>query len=58
MLEAGMCFTDGRMGDAIAGLGGKEAVAMMKEHKQSSLFVFEDNSTTVNLDISPTWEML
>lgn len=53
-----MCFTDGRMGDAIAGLGGKEAVAMMKEHKQSSLFVFEDNSTTVNLDISPTWEML
>lgn len=43
-----------RMGDAIAGLGGKEAVAMMKEHKQSSHFVFKDNSMTANLDLSPT----
>lgn len=46
------------MRDVIAELGGKEAVAMMKEWKQSSDFVFEDNSMTVNLDMPSAWEML
>lgn len=46
------------MQDVIAGPGGEEAVAMMMEYKQSSHFVFEDSSATVNLHISATWEML